>query len=141
MIQTIPEQPKTTAVITIHVVVTSAKINTVEQSNDYRLKFRMGGITEHLFELRDSEGNLLPIGTSDPDDDSGHFAVPIAVLNGAVIDSLELDFVAGKATLKKTWDTAGEFVITEDLINTYIENKVKKFVFNGLAFSVHQIGE
>ena len=116
----------------INVVITSAKIDGVEQDNDYRLKFAVNSTTEHVFELHDSEGNIIPISG-----EMGHFAAPLQRLKGDVIDSLGIQFTDGRAMLIKTWDKSGEFLITEEGLNTYIDNSVQRFLFNGIAFSIY----
>jgi hypothetical protein len=123
-----PETP--TPAMEITVVITSAKIDGVEQSEDYRLKLPKDAVTELMFELHDSDGNLLPITDS--------FAVPIQQLKGAVVDSLALNFTDGKAALTETWFNSGEFVITQELLNTYIDNTQQLFLFRGIAFSVYR---
>lgn len=126
--------------VEIFVRIPSAKVDGEEQDDDYRLKLPRGSQTEISFQLETEDGFVIPLGSSDPDDKSGHFAVPLSQLNGPVIDSLELDFVNGKAILTETWTQSGEFVITEELINTYIDNKKQIFKFKGIAFSVHRKG-
>lgn len=120
------------APIQITVAVTSAKIDGVEQADDYRLKLAKDSVTVLTFELRNPEGVLLLI--------TDAFAVPLGQLGGAVIDSLALNFVDGVASLTETWNVSGEYVITEELLNTYVDERYFKYAFAGLAFSVYREG-
>jgi hypothetical protein len=116
----------------VKIVVTSAKIDGVEQTDDYRLVIPKGGVTELTFELHDTNGNKLPV--------TDNFAVPIGILNGAVADTLLLSFVDGVGSLTETWNTSGEFVITKELLNTYIDNTQVMYDFRGMVFSVYRVG-
>lgn len=118
---------------TIYVNIINITIDGVQRSNVSRHTFLKGSKTVIDFELQDVNGNKLPI--------TDAFSVPIQQLKGAVIDSVELRFVNGSATLTETWRNSGEFVITEELINTYIDNATTLFKFDGLAFSVARKGE
>ena len=80
-------QPLTKAAdpLTVNVVITSAKIDGVEQTDDYRLKLAKNSVTVITFELQDATGNVMPVGTEvEPES----FAVPLGQLGGAVVDSL-----------------------------------------------------
>lgn len=124
--QDAPVEPLVRAFIKI----VSATVNGVEQDNDYRLVVPKNGTTEMVLRLETSDGSLIPLTDS--------FAVPIGVLNGPVADTILLNFEDGVCTFTDTWETSGEFVITEDLINIYLNPEETKFVFKGLAVSVYR---
>ncbi|WDE11335.1 hypothetical protein [Thalassomonas haliotis] len=124
---------ETNATIEINVLITSAKVDGVEQTNDYRLKFPVGSTTELTFELQQQDGSICALS-----EEGGHFAVPLERLKGEVVDSLGVQFVEGKASLTTVWQNSGEYLISESGLNIYIDNSQYVFKFKGIAFSVYK---
>lgn len=115
---------------TIKVVITSAKINAVEQANDYRLKLPVNAVTEFSIELQDADGEVLAL--------DEHFALPITGLIGQAGRTLGADFKQGVAQLSISWPQSGEWKITEESLNMHVDLAKLKYVFSGLAVSVYE---
>lgn len=78
-------------------------------------------------ELQDSEGNVLDVNDT--------FVMPVGRVGAGNYTSLALPFVNGKATMTHTWQDAGEFEVTEEMINMHLDGS-DKLDFNGFNISV-----
>lgn len=78
-------------------------------------------------EMQDSEGVLLDV-TDD-------FAIPVGKVGAGNYTTLMIPFVHGKATRSYTWLDAGEFEITQDMINMHLDES-EKFDFDGFNITV-----
>lgn len=78
-------------------------------------------------EMHDSKGNLLDI--------TDNFAIPVGKVGAGNYTTLLLQFINGKATRSYTWNDAGEFEITQDMINMHLDES-SKFDFKGFNITV-----
>lgn len=117
----------------LNVIITSAKIDDVEQEEDYRLKVPQGSVTKFNIQLQANDGSLIPVGTQENPE---HFAFPIEGLLGKEGRTVGASFVEGEAEINIAWPTSGEYRITESALNLYISDVIYRF--KGLSISVYE---
>lgn len=105
--------------------ITSNKV--VITSHNKRALVDVGDTLTVTVEIQDGNGNKLPFNDS--------FAVPVGRVGGFNYRTLMMTFSDGVCTKTASWNDAGEFEITEDMINTHL-NKEEKFNFEGFTISV-----
>ena len=113
--------PVENSVSEISVVVTSVKVDGIEQTDDYRLKLPVNAVTELVIELQDSDGNILAV--------DEHFALPLTGVIGQAGRTIGADFNQGIAQLVIAWPQSGEWQISEESINMYIDSTQLNYVF------------
>lgn len=99
----------------------------VVTSHSKRALVEVGGNLEVTIEFRDGDNNLIPINDS--------FAVPVSRLGGTNYRTLLMTFVNGVCTKSATWSDAGEFEITEAMVNLHL-NEEDKLDFDGFNITV-----
>lgn len=78
-------------------------------------------------EMQDGEGNLLNV--------TDNFAIPVGKVGAGNYTTLLVEFVKGKASRSYTWNDAGEFEITESMINMHLDES-NHFDFDGFNITV-----
>lgn len=96
-------------------------------SHSKRTIVMQGGELTVDIEMQGSDGNLLDVTDS--------FAIPVGKVGAGNYTTLLLSFVNGKATRSYTWLDAGEFEITQAMINMHLDES-EKFDFNGFNITV-----
>lgn len=96
-------------------------------SHNKRALVDVGGTLTVTVEIQDEEGNKLPFNDS--------FAMPVGRVGGVNYRTLMMTFSEGVCTKTAVWNDAGEFEITEAMINTHL-NKEQKLDFKGFTVSV-----
>ena len=96
-------------------------------SHSGRAVVMQGGELTVDIEMQDSEGVLLDV--------TDNFAIPVGKVGAGNYTTLLLSFVNGKATRSYTWNDAGEFEITQAMINMHLDES-EKFDFDGFNITV-----
>ncbi|WDE11332.1 hypothetical protein [Thalassomonas haliotis] len=122
-----PEKAQTTE---IKVAITSAKVAGTEQGDDYRLKVPVNAVTEFTIELQDAKGEVIAM--------DEHFALPLIGVIGQAGRTVGVDFQQGIAQLSISWPQSGEWQISEESLNMYVDPAQQKYTFSGLAVSVYE---
>lgn len=78
-------------------------------------------------EMQDSDGNLLDVTDS--------FAIPVGKVGAGNYTTLLMQFVNGKCSRSYMWQDAGEFEITQSMINMHLDES-ERFDFNGFNITV-----
>jgi len=132
----IPDSTKINVKITSAIVTDAANPTGKEQTDDYRIKVQKGGETTFTIQMQDESGTVLShIGTAQTPE---HFAPPIEGLLGAQGRTIGADIIAGICTLKIIWPNEGEWKITQDALNMYVDTRVIEYLFSTLNISVYE---
>ncbi|NQZ78364.1 MAG: hypothetical protein HRT61_19985, partial [Ekhidna sp.] len=121
-------------------VITSCKIDGVEQDNDHRIVIPVGATTIHTMQFQVAQADPLSEQVeivTEFTGQAGLFAMPISRIDGRNYTTLGIQFTDGVATVTRTWDTAGEFVITQEGANLH-SGKGRRVLLDDLAFSVYE---
>ena len=96
-------------------------------SHDRRAVTLKGGELSVDMEIRDSSGALVDV--------SDNFAMPVGRVGGGNYTTILLPFTNGKCSRSYTWNDAGEFEVTESMINMHLDEN-SKLEFSGFNISV-----
>jgi len=96
-------------------------------SHTKRALVEVGSSLTVTAEIRDADDNLLPINDS--------FAMPVGRVGGVNYRTLMMNFVDGVCSKTTTWNDAGEFEVTESMINMHLDEN-SKLEFSGFNISV-----
>jgi len=96
-------------------------------SHSKRALVEVGNSLPTTAEIRDADDNLLPVTDS--------FAMPVGRVGGANYRTIMMDFVDGVCNKTITWNDAGEFEVTESMINMHLDES-SKLEFAGFNISV-----
>ena len=96
-------------------------------SHAKRALVEVGNSLTVTVEIRDADDNLLPVTDS--------FAMPVGRVGGANYRTLMMNFVDGVCSKTTTWNDAGEFEVTESMINVHLDEN-SKLEFSGFNISV-----
>lgn len=115
----------------VHAVVTSVLVNNVEQNDDYRLTFPTGSSIVMTVELRNDNGDVLPV--------NDLFIVPLEGKDGSRGRCIKLLLENGVATVRPVFNEDGEWHLNEEGINRHIPAALNvKYNFPGLYISVYE---
>lgn len=99
----------------------------VVKSHNRRALIQAGGQLTVTVEIQDSAGTKLPVNDT--------FALPVGRAGGGNYRTLLMNFVDGECVATHTWPDAGEFEITESMVNMHL-NEEDKLSFGGFYISV-----
>lgn len=86
-------------------------------------------------EIKDSQGNVLPIGTAE---NPKKFALPVSGLLNTSPRIIDIEFINGVADKIISWPKSGLWEITENQVNMDIEKNSEKFYFEGIRIKVRE---
>ena len=96
-------------------------------SHTKRALVEVGNSLTVTAEIRDADDNVLPVTDS--------FAMPVGRVGGVNYRTLMMNFGNGICNKTTTWNDAGEFEVTEDMINMHLDEN-SKLEFSGFNISV-----
>jgi len=96
-------------------------------SHSKRALVEVGNSLTVTAEIREADGNVLPVTDS--------FAMPVGRVSGSNYRTLMMNFVDGVCSKTTKWNDAGEFEVTEKMINMHLDES-EKLEFEGFNISV-----